>query len=181
MCGWNTPIRRWWLISNCLLPSYGWVHCCGSWMGLWVCWLNPRWNTVVQRWLQRWLLTSACLLPSCRWIRCCGCWVHCVCVCVCVYVCVCFILVVSIRLTVLGLAYDACCCLVFLFFFSLPVWSKCKFLRLSGSEFQTDGTVTMKLIERSPKDFRFRLGIFSNFSFVLCTIPFLVTELHQPF
>ena len=38
-----------------------------------------------------------------------------------------------------------------------------KFLRLAGSEFQTDSA--MKLKERSPKDFRFRLGILSNFSF----------------
>ena len=37
-----------------------------------------------------------------------------------------------------------------------------KFLRSAGCEFQTDGA--MKLKERSPKGFRFRLGILSNFS-----------------
>ena len=38
----------------------------------------------------------------------------------------------------------------------------CKFLRLAGSEFQTDGTVKLK--ERFRKDVRFCLGILSNFS-----------------
>ena len=37
-----------------------------------------------------------------------------------------------------------------------------KFVRSAGSEFQTDGA--MKLKECSPKDFRFCLGIISNFS-----------------
>ena len=38
-----------------------------------------------------------------------------------------------------------------------------KFLRSADSEFQTDGA--MKLKERSLKDFRFCLGILSNFFF----------------
>ena len=36
-----------------------------------------------------------------------------------------------------------------------------KFLRSAGSEFQTDGAIKLK--ERSQKDFRFCLGILSNF------------------
>ena len=39
-----------------------------------------------------------------------------------------------------------------------------KFLRSADSEFQTDGA--MKLKERSLKDFRFCLGILSNFFFL---------------
>ena len=37
-----------------------------------------------------------------------------------------------------------------------------KVLRSAGSEFQRDGATKLK--ERSLKDFRFRLGILSNFS-----------------